>query len=199
MNPRTESELLFEAFCERHQLAFVRILEDIDPRPDYLLTLGSVGIAVEIKQLDELSGFSEGGRVVGSHVRKAIDSSRKQMKWAEQQQMPAALLIYNPVDYHFQSFGTEEHDFLTAMYGELTINVSSTTRRLGAMYHGQNAKLRYDEKTRFSGVGHMIRADPPRITIYENAYAALPLPFDDIPQCIHIKRTQIQPTDIEPQ
>lgn len=196
MNPKTESELLFEAFCTHHGLRWDPIATDTTPRPDYRLTVGNVSIAVEIKQLDELVGFNPGGvssRTPGQHVRAAIKSARNQIKWADQSNMPGLLIIYNACD-PWQIFGTEEHDFTMGMYGELTANVSVVTGRYSTFFHGKNAKLRADDNMWFSGVGHLVRHESglPTLTVYENVHAKHILPFEQLAPYVKVRRVEIE-------
>jgi len=196
MNPKTESELLFEAFCTHHGLRWEPIDTDTTSRPDYRLTVGDVPIAVEIKQLDELAGFNPGGvssRTPGQHVRAAIKRARDQIKWAHQSNMPGLLILYNARD-PWQMFGTEEHDFTTGMYGELTANVSVASGRRSAFFHGKNARLRADDNIWFSGVGHLVRHDSssPTLTVYENVHAKYVLPFVQLAPYVNVKRIEIE-------
>lgn len=196
MNPKTESECLFEAFCTHHGLPWEPIETDTTSRPDYRLMVGDVTIAVEIKQLDELAGLNPNGvssRTPGDHVRAAIKSARHQIRWADQSGMPGLLIIYNARD-PMQLFGTEEHDFTTAMYGELTANVSTVTGRRSPIFHGKNARLRNDDNMWFSGVGHLVRCGhgPPSLTVYENVHATRALPFEQLAPYVEVKRIEIE-------
>jgi hypothetical protein len=67
---------------------------------------------------------------------------------------PTILLIHNAVD-PMQMFGTEPHDFISDMYGELTVRL--VNGKSADSFHGLNAKLRHDENVSFSGVGHLRR------------------------------------------
>ncbi|WP_266180812.1 hypothetical protein [Dyella humicola] len=202
MNPKTDSETLFESFCTHHQLQWDPIPTDVTARPDYKLTIGDIQIAVEIKQLDTLSGFILGGRssrTTGDHVRAAIKSAHSQIKWASRSDMPGLLLIYNARD-PWQAFGTEEHDFLDAMYGERTVKISKGTGAHGPVFHGRNAKLRADDNVGFSGVGHLLRIQRrwPIITIYENAHARYPLPFELLKPYFEVRRVMLERIDTRP-
>ena len=65
------------------------------------------------------------------------------------------LLIYNNLDPVFQMFGTEEMDFTTAMYGELTILLDKNTRQSSEMFNGKNQSLQPRKNTSFSAVGRL--------------------------------------------
>jgi hypothetical protein len=88
-------------------------------------------------------------------------------------------------------FGTEEHDFVSAMYGELTVRL--TNGRATDSFHGLNAKIRHDANTSFSGVGHLKRvADGAEVRLFENVYAKHPLPFEFLPACIEVVRAEVE-------
>ena len=191
MTKLTQSESLFQQFCEQNLLAWERIPESELKTPDYHLRFGSTTVAVEIEQIESLKGFNPGGvssRTVGSHIRQRISEAREQVQVAAQSGLPTILLIYNTID---MLFGTEQHDFIAAMYGELTVNL--TNGKIGPPFQGRNARLRADINTSFSGVGHIWRqATGINVTVYENVYAAHPLPFTDLPSCIQVVRVEVQ-------
>ncbi len=190
MTRKTESEVLFETFCSANGLAW----EPISPGPtktaDYRLRFGNAEVVFEIEQIESKKGFEPSGvssRTIGAHVRHKISEARPQLRAA---QLPAVLLIHNTVD-PLQVFGTEPHDFICGMYGELTVRLTRDSPR--ESFHGRNAKLRHDTNTSFSGVGHLKRTQSgAEVTIYENVYAARPLPFEALPQCLGVVRVQVE-------
>jgi hypothetical protein len=112
------------------------------------------------------------------------------LKTASEAGLPAILLIHNTVDPQ-QMFGTEEHDFVFAMYGELTVRLING--RATDSFHGRNAKIRHDANISFSGVGHLKRvADGAEVKIFENVYAQYPLPFKFVPACIEVVRVEVE-------
>jgi hypothetical protein len=192
---RTISENLFENFCIHHKLNYQRVAENTDKTPDYHLRFGEITVAVEIKQIESLEGFNPGGvssRTAGSHVRQKISEARQQLQPVARSGIATILLIHNTVD-PLQLFGTEQHDFLSAMYGELTIRIDRFTLEKSPMFHGRNARFRQDANTSFSGVGHLRRTiDGAHITVYENVYASQPLPFNALPPSIEVMRVEIE-------
>ncbi|MFA0924081.1 hypothetical protein [Xanthomonas fragariae] len=195
----TVSEQLFEKFCAQHLLQCRRIAETSSKTPDYHLQIGDTLIGVEIKQIESERGIDPTGgtwsRTVGWHVRQKISEARAQMRVVASSGMPAVLLIYNAVD-PFQLFGTEQHDFLCAMYGELTLQINPSGQAMSGPFHGRNARLREDANTSFSGVGHLRRTlGGAAVTLYENAFAAYPLPFHAIPSCIEVVRVEMAQAD----
>lgn len=193
---KTISEQIFEDFCTQNNLEFHRVPESPEKTPDYQVLINGAAIAVEIKQLEGMSGFNPHGvssRTVGSHVRKQISAARGQMKVAAKAGIPSILLIHNTVD-PLQLFGTEQHDFLCAMYGDLTIRIGLRDFEKSEAFHGRNAQIRSDTNTSFSGIGHLRKTQTgAKVTVYENAYAANALPFDSLPSCIEFVRITIEP------
>jgi hypothetical protein len=189
---KTESEALFEAFCSKHHLDWKSVLAGPGKTLDYQLQFGPTTVLVEIEQIESLNGFNPGSvhsRTVGSHVRHKISEARRQLQTASLAGLPALLLVYNAVDPS-QAFGTESHDFISAMYGELTVRLVNGRAR--DSFQGRNAKLRHDANTSFSGVGHLRRtADCAEVTIFENIYAKHLLPFDSMPPCFEFVRVEI--------
>ncbi len=116
MTIKTESESIFEEFCNLNKLQWQKIPERNLPTPDYKVTLNTQTVIFEVKQIDKGENFTEtaGSRTVGNHVRAKINEARNQIKAASREQLPAILLIYNNLD-PMQMFGTESHDFITAM------------------------------------------------------------------------------------
>ncbi|MCS3748074.1 hypothetical protein FHY18_003702 [Xanthomonas arboricola] len=195
---RTTSEQLFETFCAHHRLDCQRIAETSSRTPDYHVWLGSTLVAVEIKQIESDRGIDPDGvwsRTIGWHVRQKIVEARGQLRAAASVGMPTVLLIYNTVD-PFQLFGTEQHDFFSAMYGELTVRIDTCGNAASDLFHGRNATLRENANTSFSGVGHLrATRSGAEVIIYENVFAAHPLPFGDIPDCIAAVRVELDQTN----
>lgn len=188
-----ESEALFEQFCRRHALAWAPVPTGAEKTPDYRLQFGEHVVFVEVEQIEGRSGFEPSGvstRTVGAHVRNKINEARRQIKAAAKNDHPAILLIHNTVD-PLQLFGTESHDFICAMYGELTVRLING--RSAPSFHGRNAKLRHDSNVSFSGVGHLKRTTAgAEVTVFENVYARHPLPFAALPPCIEVVRVEIE-------
>jgi len=193
MSRKTESEALFEEFCELHNLAWAPHGTGTVRTPDYRLTIGDSTVIVEIKEIDEPQGLNLAGvssRVVGEHVRRKIAEARKQLQAASRAGNATVLLIYNKSD-PFQAYGTEPHDFISAMYGEWTVRV--VQGRIANAYHGRNATFREEMNTSFSAVGHLRRgAHGPAVTVFENTFARLSLPYEHLPVCIEAVRIEIE-------
>jgi hypothetical protein len=193
---KTESEALFEQFCSTHRLAVEPIPRGDDNTPDYLLRLGEAPVYVEIKQIDIDDSFGGpngvSSRTIGDHVRAKINEARKQLQARSKQGSPCVLLVYNNLD-PLQAFGTEEHDFITAMYGEWTVRIASNA--IVDSYLGRNARLRPKHNSSFSAVGHLRRtSDGASVLLYENLHARHPLDYEALPKCFEVRRFEDDPT-----
>jgi len=200
---KTKSEELFETFLADNNLTFERIKEDSSPRPDYLVSVGSAKIIFELKELAEDKNFGvvkdparphikSYSRTVGDHVRRRIEGAKKQIQYGAKQGLPSALLIYNNLDPVFQAFGTEDMDFTAAMYGEFTILLDKATRQSSEMFNGKNQLLQERKNTSFSAVGRLCdRGGKTAVTLFENVFSKLKLPFDQLPPCFEARRVEV--------
>jgi hypothetical protein len=194
----TTSEALFEAFLSANKVAFSRIEEAQGARrPDYLIDLGPTQLIFEIKQLgDDAAERAERtgswSSTPGDALRKLITRSKKQIQFGAKQGIPSVLLVYNNTDPGFQTRGTDAFDFQTAMYGEFTMLIDTRGRQSSEFFHGGKSELQEDKNTSFSAVGHLRDHNGiTTVTLWENAYAKVPLPFDQLPACLAVQRVAI--------
>ncbi len=185
---KTISETFFEEFCSSNNLPCEKITEGDQPTPDYKVILNAETVIVEVKQIDKDDELTEegGSRIVGDHVRKKINDkhTRRQFKVASKERLPAIILIYNNLD-PLQGFGTEQHNFIAAMYGELTKVLNPKEHSITDSYHGRNQSLRQDKNTSFSAVGFLHKTNKgSSVRIYENAFAENKLNYSSLPKCI---------------
>lgn len=194
MTSKPKAETLFELFCDNHGVSWERVPTGKTRTPDYIVSLNSQSLYIEVKQIDEDDDFQMsqgvGSRTVGSHIRQKIADSRKQVQAGAKMGVPSILLVYNNLD-PMQFFGTEQHDFIAAMYGEMTVVLKDS--RIVDSYHGRNSLLREDQNTSFSAFGHLRHsATGPTVRLYENAFARNPLPVVSLPLCfdfVHVEVT----------
>jgi hypothetical protein len=96
---KTKSENLFEEFLTVNNLPFEKIQEDTTPRPDYRISVGGVEIVFELKELAEDENFGvvkdpayphikSSSRTLGDHVRRRIESSKKQIQFGRDRESP---------------------------------------------------------------------------------------------------------------
>jgi hypothetical protein len=200
---KTKSEGLFEKFLTVNNLPFEKIKEDTTPRPDYRVSVAGGEIIFEIKQLEEDGDFGvvkdpayphlkSHSRTLGDHVRRRIESSKKQIQFGAEQGVPSVLLIYNNIDPVFQDFGTEPMDFTAAMYGAYTILLNRETRAASDWFNGKDRMLQESKNTSFSGVGHLCdRGGKTTVTLYENVFAKAKIPYTQLPACFEVRRIDV--------
>ena len=191
---KSKSETMFEEFCNLNKFQWQKIPECNKPTPDYKVTLNTQIVTFEVKQIDKDENFTytSGTRTVGDHVRAKINEARTQIKAGSKEQLPAILLIYNNLD-PMQMFGTESHDFITAMYGEMTIELSLKDHGITDSYHGRNQSLRENKNTSFSAIGWLHQTNEgPAVRIYENIYAENKLDYATLPKCIEAIRVELE-------
>lgn len=190
----TVSESNFEEFLRAHDLPFERVAEAETPRPDYLVTVGDVRLIFEVKELTtddnfRCEEFAVSSRKVGDHIRSKIRQARRQVKFGANSGIPSILLIYNALD-PLHIFGTEQHDFIAAMYGEYTLQLHPETGQVIDNYQGSNKSFTLETKTYFSALGSLSAScdGAMTVTLYENLFAALPVPYEDLSPYFQIVR-----------
>jgi len=192
MTVKPKAESIFEEFCNLNTIPCEKIPENVKATPDYKVILNGTAVLVEVKQIDTDNDFTNKGssRTLGSHVRAKINEARKQLKSALNQNIPAILLIYNNLD-PWQAFGTEQQDFIAAMYGEPTVVFNLNENRITDSYEGRNRSFREGKNTSFSAVGHLKQTiEGPTVLIYENIFCDNPIDFLSLPKCIEAVRVE---------
>jgi hypothetical protein len=97
--------------------------------------------------------------------------------------------IHNNLD-PLQLFGTERHDFVAAMYGEMTVVLQSG--KIFDSFQGRNSTLRENHNSSFSAVGHL-RSSPAGavVEMYQNIFARNPLDPSAVPDCFGFIRIEV--------
>ena len=104
------------------------------------------------------------------------------------------MLVYNNIDHVHQRFGTEDHDFISAMYGELTIIIGKNTGKPIDSFLGRNQSLAKNKHTSFSALGRLSPSPASgvmTVTLFENIFAKIALPYEQLPLCFDVKRVEI--------
>ncbi|MDR5726638.1 MAG: hypothetical protein RB191_04125 [Terriglobia bacterium] len=200
---RTKSEGLFEGFLATNNLPFEKIKEDETPRPDYRVSVCGSEIIYELKELVQDVNFGvvkdptyprikSSSRTLGDHIRRRIESSKKQIQFGVNQGIPSVLLIYNNIDPVFQDFGTEPMDFTAAMYGAYTMLINRESRTGSDWFNGKDRMLQESKNTSFSAVGHLCdRGGRTTVTLYENVFAMVKVPYSQLPACFNVQRINV--------
>lgn len=193
MTSKPKAESLFESFCDASRISWEKVPTEQTPTPDYHVSLNGEMVYFEVKQIDADEAFGTpqrtSSRIVGSHIRQKISDSRKQVQAGAKVGIPSVLLIYNNLD-PMQAFGTESHDFITAMYGEMTLVLKGNN--IQDSFYGRNSTLREGQNTSFSAVGHLRHSlIGSTVRLYENVFARTRLNFASLPACIEVVRIEV--------
>jgi hypothetical protein len=193
---KTTSELQFEKFLTENGLLFQKVEEQETPRPDYLVQIGDAKVLFEVKEISEDENFTTEpmkvySRTMGDHIRAKIGEARRQMQFGARQGIPSVLLVYNNLNL-IHLFGTEDHDFISAMYGAYTVAIDRESMKAVDYFHGRNKSLGEAKNTSFSALGLLYPVHGKlEVKLFENAFAKVKLPFDALPPCFDVKRVQI--------
>ena len=118
-------------------------------------------------------------------------NSKKQIQYGAKQGIPSVLLIYNKLDPVVQ-FGTDDINFTTAMYGELTILLDKHSKQTSEMFNGKKQLLQENKNTSFSAVGRLCdRGGKTTLTLFENVFSKVKAPFDQFPPCFEVRRVEV--------
>ena len=203
MSVKTKSEEILEQFLNANSVRFQKIKEAASHRPDYCVTVGNMQLYFEVKELTKDKNFGivdnpsmphikSHSRNLGDHIRKRIRGSQKQIQYGAELGIPSILLIYNNLDSVFQMFGTEDTDFIAAMDGEYTILLDRANGKISEVFNGGKQSFQESKNTSFSAVGRLSdRAGRLSVTLFENAFAKVPLPFEVMPACFAVRRIQL--------
>ena len=131
-------------------------------------------MVVEVKELTKILPSAKRRvfiRTVGDHIRRKIAQAGPQLQTASKEGKPTILLVFNGL-VPMQQFGTEDHDFEHAMYGEYTVRLDRGIGEIVDSFHGRNAKLRVAVNTSFSAVGRLKQSGggAVEVTLFENIH-----------------------------
>jgi hypothetical protein len=209
MSVKTKSEEVFETFLNKNGVRFDKIEEAASSRPDYLLHLEDLDVIFEVKELEKDDNFGvvsdqssphikSHSRKIGDHVRRRIDGARRQVQYGANQGIPSILLIYNTLDPVFQAFGTEDMDFVTAMYGEYTMLLNKDTGKNSELFNGKNQLLQESKNTSFSAVGRLCdRGGKTTVTLFENIFAKVKVPYERLPSFFDVRRAEVSTAPLD--
>lgn len=121
------------------------------------MTAGKLSLMFEVKELAKDDNFRQGqfavsSRTVGDHIRSKIKQARNQVRFGADRGIPSIMLIYNALD-PMHLFGTENHDFIDAMYGERTLRIETATGQVLDDFQGRNKSLFAKQKYIFQRFG----------------------------------------------
>lgn len=185
MSSITESESLFENFCQMHQVRWRRIEVSTMRMPDYNIFVKRRKIIVEVKQINpnpeeekKITEFRESGRVtiksdLGKRVRGKIIDAQGKFRRSMGNRYPSILVLYNNVELYKH---TDPMDILAGMYGKLHFTVAPNMP-IRDMELGPNRTMTDITHTSISAIGVLQKGKKgnPALTLYHNVYAKVPL------------------------
>lgn len=191
---KTRSEIAFERWLDANGLAWRSVPTGPTRTPDYAVALHpNEEIIFEVKQIETERSWQADdvhGGEVGARVRALINRSKAQIQAASKRGNPTVLVVFNAYD-PLQLSGTEDHDFLHAMYGALTLQLGVESRTIIRHFLGKGKSLQATKNTSFSALARLKesgRETQITVTLFENIHAAVPINYNSLPPCFEVVR-----------
>lgn len=191
---KTRSEAVFESWLDANMLQWRCIPPGSNRTADYAVTIApGVEVIFELKQIETNRDWKDDvvhGGEVGASVRERINRSKSQIKASSAEGKAAVLVVFNDYD-PLQLSGTENHDFVAAMYGGYTLKLGVESRRITGRFLGNGKSFQSNKNTSFSAIGRLKqsgREAAPSVTIFENIHASIPLDYGALPKCFEVVR-----------
>jgi len=188
VSARTISEELFEKLCSTGGLGCARIPETTEKTADYRVSLGSLTLITEVKQLnpnDEDKKLAEvwgtpqspGALAPSDRVQGLLEEAYPQVKRSSEGKWPTMIVVYNNSgDWNW----IDTFTVAKAMFGSygivLGLQPNRTIAVAGQGYLGQR-KVTKDTFRALSVVGVLkrVRADAVGLDCYHNPFAHVPV------------------------
>lgn len=188
---KTQSELLFEHYCEATGFSCMRVAEGTSKTPDYEVMVDGHIIVVEITAIERNPAERESDRKLaerncgtvtggtpGARVRSKIDGSAKQLKARMRGVHPSMLVLYDRGDVlrHLDSYHVR-----VAMYGldvlHLTVPTDPAQPSRIVGQSGPKRKMTPVDNTSISAIGVLYKTSTgaPTLVVYHNDFAGVPL------------------------
>lgn len=185
----TESELVFEEFCQWHRLEAVRLPLSKGKSPDYRVTGRGWSVIIEVKELREseddrarLERVRAGHKVCGfdstdTRVAEKLRKAGKQLRPHSLVGVPTIVCLYDT-----RRLGILGPDNVKiAMFGQETVVIDRTNAEydvVSAVHPGGKRQCTPGENTSISAVALLGRRnDSFSLSIYHNHHARVPLPL----------------------
>jgi hypothetical protein len=184
---RAFAETLFEDLCSAHGIPCERLPTSTVRTPDFSITLRSVRVICEVKQIDpnfedlqELGSVRSGqaiGRFVPNRLRAKLKKVSGQLKGASVAGCPTMLVVYDNTP--FKTY-TDHFDVVQAMFGAHTVAVSArreTDPIVSEPFFGGNRGLTPNQNTAVSALAILDGGSTSerKLRVYHNPYAAVVL------------------------
>jgi hypothetical protein len=201
MQKKTRSEIVFERWLDDNRLPWRRIETGTGKTPDYAVTMApGIEIFFELKQIETDRRWEDDivhGGEVGARIRLRIHSSKRQIQSTARRGKPTVLVVFNDYD-PLQLCGTEDHDFIDAMYGAYMLQIGIESRKIVGRFQGAGSSFQANKNTSFSAVARLrdesapVRfkkeSGPDSLTLFENIHAAVPIDYCTLPPCFEVVR-----------
>jgi hypothetical protein len=186
--------MTFESWLDANGLPWRPIPTGPARTPDYAVEVApGAEIVFEVKQIETNRRWEDDlvhRRKVGAFVRQRINRSKSQIKSSCTVGQPTVLVVFNDYD-PLQLSGTEDHDFVFAMYGDYTVRIDRESREITGRFHGDGKSFQANKNTSFSAIARL-KESGPRSTVtlklFENVHAAVPIDYDALPACFEVAR-----------
>jgi len=188
---QTESEVLFERFCEKNAIRVVAIPTGEERTPDYEFFPNENLVVAEITQLDpnqqdkqhakdlEEKRIATAGGTVGSRVCHKIGDKASQLRVRSQGKIPAILILFNNTG---ECSYTSPYHIRAAMYGFDTYvfhvpKDPSQSISLADRKFGKGRKVTVQDNTSLSALGVLeyLAAGLLGLKVYHNVHARCPI------------------------
>ncbi len=200
MMAMTQSEELFEQFCNEKGIEFHKIEEGDEKSPDYELMLGDLTVIAEVKEfarneaekasdkLLEERGYGEVlSNTPGDRVRKKINSASPQIKKRTKGVSPGILVLF---DRGMVAGHIDPYNIRTAMCGLEQVHIAvpqdpSESPYATGMSFGPKRKMTETANTSISAIAALYATGPNelKLSLYHNRYAGVPLDPDVFRRC----------------
>lgn len=189
---RTQSEHLFEQFCETKRIRFKRVTVGATRTPDYDVFLPTRKVVIEVKEItpnaeEKAAAAAARNRqyvvvslTPGERVRRKIADASAQIKARTRSRYPGVLVLYEdgPLPRH-----VDHYQVRVAMYGLETIVFAVPQDPRASPYpvarrYGPRRKLTPTDNRSISAVAVLSspHRGPVELTVFHNAHATVPLP-----------------------
>jgi len=184
---RPFSETLFEQLCSSHGIPCERVPTEAVRTPDFAITLHSVRVICEVKQIDpnledlqEIQNVGSGqatGRFIPNRLRAKLKTVSRQLKAASLAGCPTMLVVYDNTPFKMY---TDHFDVVQAMFGAHSIALSEGRDGnpvVSKPFFGGNRGLTPDHNTAVSALA-ILDGGPTSersLRVYHNPYAAVVL------------------------
>ena len=184
---RTFSETLFEQLCSSHGIPCERVATEAVRTPDFAISLRSVRVICEVKQIDpnlqdlqEMKDVGSGqatGRFVPNRLRAKLKNVSGQLKAASLAGCPTMLVMYDNTPFKMY---TDHFDVVQAIFGAHSVTVSKWNDAdpvVSDPFFGGNRGLTPNHNTAVSALA-ILDGGPTSersLRVYHNPYATVVL------------------------